>query len=454
VPALISILDFAYLLGFRLCDWQCRILLRYEAGDRTAVAACNFSGKTNVVFVIAALWTLYCFPAARLMYMSATFDQVANQFFAGLNRLRDMRFFAGWQWLESEVRTPENGFLYGRASDVSGHIEGVHDQVGSTAGLLIDEAKTIKSEIIDTLERCVTTFRLFMSSTGPASGGFYQIMTARAHLWRTFRVSSDMCPHVSAAEIEADRENLKDNVFRIKHGAEWLYDAGESMISLEAVRGLLADPPLAVSGKVSAFCDFAGPGDESVLALSEGNAVRIVDAWVHRDTMHSVGKFLVLFRKLGLRSYEIGGDEGYGHQLMDRMAEEGYWLRRINNGSPASKPSLYANLAAQWWSTVGELIERRQIVLPSDEKLIAQPTSRRKLYDSKGRERLESKADLRARGLESPDRADALIGAVMLGIGARGGAITGRELAGITFSLPGGARPLFSGETESFEDDG
>jgi hypothetical protein len=45
-------------------------------------------------------------------------------------------------------------------------------------------------------------------------------------------------------------------------------------------------------------------------------------------------------------------------------------------------------------------------------------TSRRKLYDSKGRERLECKADLTARGVESPDRADALIGAIILGIGS------------------------------------
>jgi hypothetical protein len=45
-------------------------------------------------------------------------------------------------------------------------------------------------------------------------------------------------------------------------------------------------------------------------------------------------------------------------------------------------------------------------------------SSRRKLYDSKGRERPESKADLASRGVESPDRADALIGGVMMGIGS------------------------------------
>src|SRR5271165_844570 len=150
------------------------------------------------------------------------------------------------------------------------------------------------------------------------------------------------------------------------------------------------------------------------MSTRSNGADTIVEAWVHRDTMHSVGKFLCLFRKLGLSGYQIGGDEGYGHQLMDRMAEEGYYLVRINNGSASSEPNLYCNLAAEWWSKTGEKIERREIVLPLDEKLVAQLTSRRKLYDSKGRERLESKADMRARGLESPDLADAVIGAVML----------------------------------------
>jgi hypothetical protein len=225
--------------------------------------------------------------------------------------------------------------------------------------------------------------------------------------------SSD-CPHVSQAEIEADRDNLKDSVFRIKHGAEWLTDAGDSIIALEHVRALIEAPPAHISGRPVAFCDFAGPGDESVLALCDGNRAEIVDSWRSRDTMHSVGKFLAHFRRLGLAGYDIGGDEGYGHQLMDRMAEEGYHLQRFNNGTPAKRTEIYANLAAEWWSTVGQLIERRQIIIPNDQKLIAQLTSRRKQYDSKGRKKLESKADLRARGVESPDRADALIGAIVL----------------------------------------
>jgi len=244
VPKLVSILDFAYRIGFtNLYDWQARILLRYEGGEPTAAACANYSGKTSVIFPICALWTLYCFPRARLMYMWSTWLQVTNQFFASLARFQTHRLFAGWQWLESEVRTASSSFLFGRSSDVAGFVEGIHDQHGSPAGLLIDEAKSIPDDILDTLERCHTTFRLFMSSTGQAAGGFYRIMTSQAHLWKTFRVPSTDCPHVSQAEIETDRQNLKDSVFRIKHGAEWLTDAGDSMISLEHVRVLIENPP-------------------------------------------------------------------------------------------------------------------------------------------------------------------------------------------------------------------
>jgi hypothetical protein len=413
----IPILLFAdSILGVHPYDWQCRILLDYEAGHKTAAACANYTGKTSTVFPIAALWTLYSFPRAQVMYLSATGAQVRNQFMASLERFRSRPALAGYQWLEIEVRTPSGGLLYGRASDVAGNIEGVHNQFESPAALLVDEAKSIRPEVLDALDRCTTSFRLFMSSTGAAFGGFYRIMTTDAHLWRTFRIPSSMCPHVDPAAIEADREHLKASVFAIKHDAQWLYDAGDSMISLESCRALLANQPAFIPGPVSAFCDFAASGDESVFSVCEGNRITIEPEWCwrSRDTMHSVGKFLTLFRKFNLQGWQIGGDAGFGHQLMDRMAEEGFHLQRFNNGSPAKQPEIFFNLSAEQWSEIGQAIERRQIIIPNCEKLVSQLTSRRKLYDSKGRERLESKADLKARGVESPDRADALIGSIAM----------------------------------------
>ena len=64
----IPILFFADdILGIHLHDWQCRILLNYEAGHPTAAAGANFSGKTSTVIPIRALWTLVNFPIARVI---------------------------------------------------------------------------------------------------------------------------------------------------------------------------------------------------------------------------------------------------------------------------------------------------------------------------------------------------------------------------------------------------
>ncbi|MFK5282549.1 hypothetical protein ACI3PL_23600, partial [Lacticaseibacillus paracasei] len=50
-----------------------------------------------------------------------------------------------------------------------------------------------------------------------------------------------------------------------------------------------------------------------------------------------------------------------------------------------------------------------------DPGLFEQLTTRRLEWDAKGRLRIESKDDMRARGIKSPDRADAYVGALMCG---------------------------------------
>jgi hypothetical protein len=69
--------------------------------------------------------------------------------------------------------------------------------------------------------------------------------------------------------------------------------------------------------------------------------------WRSSDTMNSVSRFLNHFHRLSLQSYQVGGDEGYGHQLMDCMQEEGFYLQRFNSGSPAKRSDIYTNSSAE-----------------------------------------------------------------------------------------------------------
>ena len=57
---------------------------------------------------------------------------------------------------------------------------------------------------------------------------------------------------------------------------------------------------------------------------------------------------------------------------------------------------------------VREWLESRQVTLPRDDKLRQDLTSPRATFMSDGRLQVESKAQLRSRGVASPDSGDAL----------------------------------------------
>jgi hypothetical protein len=208
-------------------------------------------------------------------------------------------------------------------------------------------------------------------------------------------------------------------------------DEDAVVIPVTLLERCLTNPPeFADNGEIQAFCDFAAGGDENVLAIRRGNRVEIAAAWCERDTMKAVGRFIQLFREHNLSASDIAGDEGgLGKVMCDALSEAGFEIRRENNGAPPVNADAYANRAAEIWYEGRTEIERQRIILPADNVLIAQLTTRRGWPNSRGKMELEPKAAMRARGLSSPDRAEAVLGTMAKA--ACTGAIGERELAGI-----------------------
>jgi len=84
-------------------------------------------------------------------------------------------------------------------------------------------------------------------------------------------------------------------------------------------------------------------------------------------------------------------------------------------------------------------------------ELLEQLSTRWLQYDSKARIQLESKESMRGRGLSSPDRADAIIGAAVMSLPGFTGGITMHTLAGMQFGRPQGGRMLFDLEPVTFD---
>jgi hypothetical protein len=192
-------------------------------------------------------------------------------------------------------------------------------------------------------------------------------------------------------------------------------DDGQAMMfSFESVMGAINTPPHARISKheYAAFCDFAAGGDENVIAIRSGNKLIELESWRDRDTMAAVGRFIIMFRRFNLRKEQVWADGGgVGHAMCDALNEAGWPVNRFDFGAPAHNSDLYVSRGVEIWHKLAMRVEKREIVLINDPTLISQLTTRKMLYDSRGRIKMQPKDEMREEGLKSPDRADAVCGA-------------------------------------------
>ena len=87
-----------------------------------------------------------------------------------------------------------------------------------------------------------------------------------------------------------------------------------------------------------------------------------------------------------------------------------------NGGEAPIDKERFVNARAEDYWTLRERFEQGEVDIdPDDDKLAAQLGSIRWGIDSRGRIKIESKDDMRKRGLPSPDRADAMAIASLAG---------------------------------------
>jgi phage terminase large subunit len=412
-------------LGIGLYDWQRALLNELERPGMISARCCNEAGKTTHLAAPAILWAMALFPGAQVVVTSGAWRQVKYQLFPAIGRFRQK--LPGWEIHDTTIKSPRGSVCVGFSTDDAGLFEGFH--VGSGGHretpllIIVDEAKSVDETIFQAIDRCRPTWLFLMSSPGARTGRFYASHTTQRSHYRAYKIGAELCPHIDANTIKGivDRYGADHWFVKSSIHAEFSDDGvtGE-VIPLTALERCLESPVAAMKGQRHAFCDFAAGRDENVLALREGNRVRIVRAWRESNTMAACGEFITMFRQLGLEPHEVTGDgDGLGAGFLDRMAELGWAIGRFHGGQAATDKVVYMNASAECWGKGAEQIQRRLVHLPKDDaKLIEQLTSRRWKRYSDGRAQLESKEDMRARGLNSPDRADAVLGALLDHLGS------------------------------------
>lgn len=184
------------------------------------------------------------------------------------------------------------------------------------------------------------------------------------------------------------------------------------LISVKVVKEAMAtylDPldnrsPLIIGVDVARFGD-----DSTVFAYRKGRQAFKMDCYRKLDTVELANIIHAKVKQMNPAKVFVDiGASGAG--VFDILVDRGLGkvVKGINFGSKAILNDRYINKRAEMWGELNEWLKGGNVQLPKDEELVSELCAVGKKYDGMGRLGLESKEDVKARLMRSPDRADAL----------------------------------------------
>lgn len=398
-----------------------------------AVPSCFGSGKDWIAARIGAWWVA---TGGILVATSNSFDQLRDIYWRELKRAHSRGGLPGRPTDGNQLRweVAESGaFAIGRKPDDNDPegLQGIH---GARVLVVIDEANGVSQALWDATRGLVVNEASRILAIGnpyEPVGPFYA--ACRLPTWHVIPISVYDTPNFTGEPVAPEAEAALVTPYWVEQrraegleGTPWWQakvlgqfpdTASNSIIPLawiEAARTRQHVP----DAREWAGLDVAVYGtDDTVLVEGSGNGPEQVSIVHGQDTMATAGMgYGYLTRRRGVLAID---QIGVGQGVHDRIREQrppGTVLG-VNVGQPPDRdPDLYLNLRAQvWW-------EARQrfdpagddpislIRLPEDvyARIRAEMTAPTYRPTSSGKIQVESKDEMRKRGLSSPDVADAL----------------------------------------------
>ena len=410
-------------LGLPLYQWQARAVMILEnmAGRvKTAVVSPNGAGKSERVVAPSALYVALAYPQGKVAITTKDNRQLHEQIVPAIEA--HIGKFEGWKSVRSpyyKVVTPSGGSIIAFTTDDAGRVEGMHQKLpGSPLLWIVDEGKSVEEEIYQGIDRCGYTWLIVTSSPGLMMGRFFDMATkhrgsGKNGTVKVINAGLKDCPHIPASKIDDVLKNYGENhpYTRSTIYGEFMEqdESGKYIISFAALERCLGNPPPYRGGPRILFCDFAGGGDENVVAAREGNKITLEAHWREKERQAAVYRFIQEFRRLNVKPEQIYGDAA-AKDYCDMLAASGWPIRRKNFGDRNCQEP-YRSWGAQSWIELGIAIEKGELILPNDDTLKAQLTSRQRKFFDSGKLGVEEKWFMAQRNIPSPDRGDAVAGA-------------------------------------------
>jgi hypothetical protein len=319
---------------------------------------------------------------------------------------RDLQKGTGYWSAEGKLWSEENPDAYA----------GAHNHDGMM--VIFDEASGIPDSIWSVANGFFTEpipnrIWLAFSQGRRNSGYFFEIFNKKRDLWdndqidaRTVEGTDPQVYQEIIDEYGEDSDEARVEVYGQFPNDDGVTFISNTLVESAAKRKIEEDP----TAPITIGVDPAGTGtDTFTIYIRQGlktlgiRRFKLTDSEV--GTMEGVGHVIDAINDFSPDMTTID-ETGMGGPIGDRLREQRYKVRGVNFSWKSKKPQRWGNKRAEMWGEMKKWLERGQI--PDDKRLKTDLTAPGKKPDSKGVMFLESKKDMKARGLASPDSADAL----------------------------------------------
>lgn len=291
---------------------------------------------------------------------------------------------------------------------------GLH-AANSTPFYLFDEASAVPDVIWEVSDGGLTDgepMRLVFGNPTRNSGKFFECFNRNKHRWLNFQIDSRDVAGTNKELFAQWVDDYGDDSDFVRVRVRGVFPRAGSMqfipgdLVQEAMRTdhmpyVYESMPRLLGVDVARFGD-----DQSVIVRRQGRKVWPMRKFRGLDTMQLAAVVIEEIRSFDPAAVFVDG-VGVGAGVVDRLRSLGYSVFDVQSGASAQDKQRYRNKRAEMWGEMREWLKDTP-TLPDDRDLESALTGLEYGYTVSGQIQLESKADAKARGLASPDEADAL----------------------------------------------
>lgn len=293
---------------------------------------------------------------------------------------------------------------------------GLHNQ-GNRILVLFDEASAIDDVIWEVTEGALTdanTEIIWCAFGNPTrnSGRFRECFRKYRKFWNTYQIDSRTVKISNKAKIEEWLEAYGEDSDFFKVRVRGVFPSASD---LQFISTEIADKAQKQVYKPGQFehlpviigVDPAWTGSDSLeIVMRQGYYMKSLASIPKNDDDWRMAQLIAQFED-EYTADAVFIDMGYGTGIYSIGKQLGRKWRLIEFGGKSNDP-VYLNMRAYMWGQMKEWLREGGSIPPNDQALYDDIVGPEAIIDKNGRIQLESKKDMKDRGLPSPNKGDAL----------------------------------------------